>query len=123
MKCVVEKKKKVSDKLPTVIKAVKLFLTDNDPEYPPLMGGVISESSVKQIPLQAADVLCWHLQRYYHEHNRRPFDRDDQKRMFYSLRNQNGHMEVFDKEFLRELIDAVQRLPDEESAASDEPIA
>jgi hypothetical protein len=59
------KSKQITKGLNAVREVTKEFLKRLKPELYPLLGDLIPASPELQLPLQSADLLCWHLQRYY----------------------------------------------------------
>jgi hypothetical protein len=58
------------------------------PETASLIGNITVSQMEKCLPLQAADVLCWHIQRYFS----RKYTRLDESRMWYLLKERDGAM-------------------------------
>jgi Protein of unknown function (DUF3800) len=104
---VVEPKQAIpSAELQSVIDAVRLRFAHDDPEYAPLVGNIVQASLKDQIPLQAADALCWHMQRYhYHRLNpeKKNMDRSDESRMWYLLKERHGWSQMMEEELLRDM--------------------
>lgn len=84
----------VSRKSPTVtkglnevIEATKFHLAGAYPGIAELLGELLPASMEQQLPLQAADVLCWHLQRFYSK----KVDRTEERRVRLLLAECNVH--------------------------------
>jgi hypothetical protein len=96
---VVSKKENVSEHYRDFVRDIKRYLGLNSPERASLVGDLIPASMEDQLPLQAADVLCWHLQRYYTKN----FDREIESRMWRLLKERDGHLHVWTKSELKEI--------------------
>jgi hypothetical protein len=59
------KKKGVSHHLDSFYELMKKYFRQHRPELFPLFGDLMRGDMEKQLPLQAADTLGWHLQKYY----------------------------------------------------------
>lgn len=87
------------------------------PDLAPLFGGLTSASMEVELPLQAADVLCWHLQRYY----RGRFSRTDENRMWWLLKERDGDLYVWERPALQEVADAIALLKAKGTAGRAKP--
>lgn len=62
---VVSKKQRVSHYYSKFQEEMRDFLNDYNPALGKLVGDLIPANMEDRVPLQAADVLCWHLQKHY----------------------------------------------------------
>jgi hypothetical protein len=79
---VISEKQCVSKNMYQVLDALK---EGSDPAVTALIGNVRIGKMITSPPLQMADVLCWHLQRYYSQ----VFDRQEESRIWYLLKERN----------------------------------
>jgi hypothetical protein len=93
------KNKQITKGLNAVIEVTKLSMNEHRPDLAPLLGDLIPASPELQLPLQAADVMCWHLQRYYS----RSFHRTEENRMWYLLKERDGAIHDWDRDELEAL--------------------
>jgi hypothetical protein len=98
------KNKKITKGLKDVLDVTRAYLTDYRPERAPLLGGLVTASPPLQLPLQCADVLCWHLQRYYSG----AFDRTEENRMWYLLKERDGAIHKWEREDLEVFVKALR---------------
>jgi len=94
-------------RLKEVVEGIRQLLAEKEPEYASILGDVVeaSCSPEHQIPLQAADVLCWHIQRY-NFHALKPIvrlERGIENRMWYLLKDRHGHTDELDESLLVEM--------------------
>ena len=73
----------------------------SDPAVAALVGCVRIEQMKTCLPLQAADVLCWHLQRYFSG----SFNRTEENRMWYLLKERTGFL----RRWKRDELESVSR--------------
>ena len=73
------------------------------PEVAELFGECESSTPDKEIALQAADLICWHLQCNY----RGNFPRTDENRMWYLLKPRDGDLHEWSKDVLQEFADEI----------------
>jgi hypothetical protein len=88
-----------------VVDGARLFLAAKAPEVAKLFGDFLPDIPEKEIPLQAADLICWHLQCNY----RGGFPRTDENRMWYLLKERDGDLHVWTKETLDEIADVLHK--------------
>jgi len=88
-----------------VVEGTRRFLAAQIPDVSELFGEFMSEVPGKAIPLQTADLICWHLQCNY----RGGFPRTDENRMWYLLKERDGDLHTWSKESLEELAVALQK--------------
>lgn len=66
---------KITERIKDFHKQIKLLI---DPTLRPFVGDLIPATMETRLPLQCADALCWHMQRFYagtmHERDRERFD-------------------------------------------------
>jgi hypothetical protein len=62
---IVSEKKKVTDNLEGFHNSLREFLRQQKPDLSELVGDLIPARLESRLPLQAADLFCWHLQRIY----------------------------------------------------------
>jgi hypothetical protein len=105
---IVSRKETVAKGLGDMIETTKLYLADAHPEIASLLGELIPASMEAELPLQAADVLCWHLQRYYTG----TFDRTDENRMWMLLKERDGELRTWTKEELETVGKGLEHLAD-----------
>jgi hypothetical protein len=98
------KNKKITKGLNAIMDVTRAYLMDNWPERAPLLGNLIPASPQLQLPLQSADVLCWHLQRYYSG----TFDRTEESRMWYLLKERDGAIHNWEREDLEVFVKALR---------------
>jgi hypothetical protein len=96
---VVSEKETVTKGLRDVYTVVKYWLQQYKPELAPLLGSLRSASMKRLLPLQAADVICWYLQRYYSKQ----FTRIDENRMWYLLKERDGDLHDWSSDALEEV--------------------
>lgn len=84
---VVSEKAKVSERLKGFYEPLRKWVSENYPELERVLGDLRPGSMEEEIPLQTADVLSWHLQRYY----RGGFDRTIENRIWYLMKERDGH--------------------------------
>jgi hypothetical protein len=95
---VVSEKQDVTQGLRQVFDATRLYLNEFEPAIAPLLGQMIPASMEKELPLQMADALCWHLQRYHSG----KFNRTEESRMWMLLKERNGQEDKWSREGLEE---------------------
>ncbi len=78
-----------------IAEAIPRMLAD-EPEVSELLGECVSADPEKEIPLQAADLICWHLQCKY----RGGFSRADENRMWCLLNSRDVDLHEWTKEVL-----------------------
>lgn len=96
---VVAEKQKVSTHLPQFHTDIRNFLADFDPKLETLLGDLIAAPMQSCLPLQMADLLCWHLQRYY----AKTFDRTDESRIWKLTKERDGHLHQWERADLEQL--------------------
>lgn len=69
------------------------------PELAPLLGGVFPAPMETKLPLQAADVLLWHLQRYY----AKTYDRIDERRIWMLTKERDGYLHEWERSELEDM--------------------
>jgi hypothetical protein len=62
---IVSKKQNITKNLNEFYETIKSYFKQYHPELFPLFGDLIPGDMELQLPLQAADVLCWHIQKYF----------------------------------------------------------
>lgn len=72
---IVSRKNKVTNRLTDFHKALKMQI---GPPLDALVGDLVPGDMDRQLPLQAADLLCWHMQRYF----AKTMDRIDEGRLW-----------------------------------------
>jgi hypothetical protein len=98
------KDKKITKGLNSIMDLIREYLVDTRPERAALLGGLITASPQLHLPLQPADVLCWHLQRYYSG----TFDRTEENRMWYILKERDGAIHNWKREDLEFFVTALR---------------
>jgi len=103
---VVSRKQRITENLNKVIDATSRFLNEHKlPHLSALLGDLIPASMELQLPLQAADVLCWHLQRYHSK----SYDRTDESRIRKLLSERDAdHHEWKREDFEGNLLAAIK---------------
>jgi hypothetical protein len=97
---VVSRKKGITERINQFHEGMKQYL---DPKLIPLVGELIPDSMELQLPLQAADLLCWHIQKYYAE----TVDTVDRARFDRLTHGTIGHGDIWKR---KDLEDLAQRL-------------
>jgi Protein of unknown function (DUF3800) len=92
---IVSKKNKVTEHYQGFVETMKRYFGERQPELSALVGDLIPASMENVLPLQAADVLCWHLQRYYADKGYR--DRTMENRGWYLLKERDGHLHTWER--------------------------
>jgi hypothetical protein len=95
-----QKSKEITQGLGAVVEVTRLSLAEHRPDLVPLLGDLTADSPESRLPLQAADVLCWHLQRYY----RGVYDRTEENRMWYLLKERDGAIHRWKREELEDFM-------------------
>jgi hypothetical protein len=91
-------KEQTKNGMKLISEATRLFLGTEDPEVAELCGDFRSGNPESEIPLQVADLICWHLQCNY----RGGFPRTDENRMWCLLKERDGDLHEWSKEGLEE---------------------
>jgi len=86
-----------------VVEATRRLFAAEDPEVAELFGECKSSTPEKEIGLQAADLISWHLQCNY----RGGFPPTDENRMWYLLKRRDGDLHEWSKEVLQEFADEI----------------
>jgi hypothetical protein len=86
-----------------VVEATRRFFAAEDPEVAELFGECKSSTPEKESGLQAADLICWHLQCNY----RGDFPRTDENRMWYLLKPRDGDLHEWSKDALKEFANEI----------------
>jgi hypothetical protein len=97
---IVSRKNNVTEHYKDFVETMKQYFEQHQPELSSLVGDLIPASMEDLLPLQAADVLCWHLQRYYAEKGYR--DRTIENRGWYLLKERDGHLHTWERSELEE---------------------
>jgi hypothetical protein len=69
------------------------------PDLAPLLGEVRPAPMETTLPLQASDVLLWHLQRYF----AKKYDRVDERRIWMLTKERDGHLHEWERFELEEM--------------------
>lgn len=102
---VVSSKQKVTDRLSLFVEDMKQLLGANvHPELAPMLGKLVPGSMEDQIPLQAADLLGWHMQRYY----ARTLERVDESRLWMLTKERDGHTHEWQRPELEQLAERLR---------------
>jgi hypothetical protein len=91
---VISEKQCVSKNMDKVLDTLKAQV--REPATASLIGNIRIGRMEAEIPLQAADVMCWHIQRYFSG----VFDRTLEDRMWYLLKERTGVMHYWKREEL-----------------------
>jgi len=91
---VISEKQCVSKNMGLILDTLKLRV--QEPVRASLIGNIRIGKMDTEVPLQAADVLCWHIQRYFSG----VFDRTLEDRMWYLLKERTGVMHYWKREEL-----------------------
>lgn len=78
-----------------IVEATRRFLANDDLDVAGLFGDCSTGEMEANLPLQAADLLRWHLQRY-----RGGFARTEENRMWYLLKECPGALHEWSRELL-----------------------
>lgn len=92
---VVSRKKKVSEHVRDFHEMLKAILA---PPLSALVGDLIPGDMERTLPLQFADVSCWHMQRYF----AKTMERVDESRLWY-LGEKNGRLQEITREELEDI--------------------
>jgi len=81
------------------------------------MGAAIPAEPELFIPLQAADVICWYLQRYHADRrNKRPFDYDFPNQIMAAIKENRERLQLWTRESLEEMARGLDKIDwDEEN--------
>ena len=93
---VVSRNGKITNRIREFHEPMKVFL---DPPLLQLVGNLTPASMEESLPLQAADVLCWHLQRYYSK----TMDRLDERRLAMLANDTDGYVHSWEVRDLEQL--------------------
>jgi hypothetical protein len=93
------RKDEVIKDLRSIVDATRYSLNASESELAPLFGEFVPGEMEEIVPLQVADLICWHLQCYY----RGGFERTDEDRMWYLLKERDGDLHKWSRERLAEL--------------------
>jgi Protein of unknown function (DUF3800) len=97
---IVSKRQSVTEHYKDFVETMKDWLNNRSyPKLASMVGDLIPASMEDHLPLQAADVLCWHMQRYYTNN----FDRGIENRMWSLLKERGGHLHEWDRSDLEEM--------------------
>jgi hypothetical protein len=98
----VSKKNGVTEHYRDFADTMKRYFDQYQPELSALVGDLIPVSMEEFLPLQAADVLCWHLQRYYAEKGRYR-DRAIENRGWYLLKERDGYQHTWERSEIQDV--------------------
>jgi hypothetical protein len=104
---VVSRKEVVTNYIKEAHKDLPQWLGARQPSLVGKMGDIIPASMDSRLPLQAADVLCWHLQRYFAKTST-PMDTRRRKSL---AAGRDGYEDVWSREQLEKIADIVMPLP------------
>jgi hypothetical protein len=90
---IVSKKNTVTEHYRDFVETIKQYFDQRQPELSALVGDLIPASMENVLPLQAAEVLCWHLQRYYAKN----LDRTIENRAWYLLKERDGYLHTWER--------------------------
>jgi hypothetical protein len=108
---VAKKNKVITRNLEAFPEQVRSLLNAVPPHLSDLMGDILPADPDHFLPLQAADAISWHLQRYYGDKRAgREHDRTDEARMWRLLKEQDGQLNEWNREMLEELCSALDKL-------------
>jgi hypothetical protein len=96
---VVSEKQNITKKLKAFYSALKDHFTQSESKLGSLLGDLTPGSMETCVPLQAADLLCWHLQRYY----AKSFDRVEESRIWLLTKPRDGYTHEWERSELEEL--------------------
>jgi hypothetical protein len=100
---VVAQNGKITQRLAAFFQEIKLLI---DPPLRGIAGELIIKKMEDEPALQAADVLCWHLQRYY----AKTMERIDEGRLALMVNDTSGHLHRWEKEEVIQLSDKFRAL-------------
>lgn len=103
---IVSYKEVVTKGLNNLTDVTRHWLKSERPEIAALFGDVIPASMEEELPLQAADALCWHLQCYY----RGGYSRIEENRMWYLLKERDGDLHEWTTDELKHVADQIAAL-------------
>jgi hypothetical protein len=87
-----------------IVEVTRRFLAAEMPEMSALFGDFVAKRPESEIALQAADLICWHLQCNF----RGNFPRTDESRMWYLLKPRDGDLHEWSKESLQDFADGIR---------------
>jgi len=90
---VVSRKGKLTDRLKRFHEELQRFV---DPKFKDLVGELIPGTPEDRLPLQAADLLCWHMQRHF----AKTLDNEDQRRLNILTTDLHGEPHAWTQENL-----------------------
>jgi hypothetical protein len=96
---VVSRKEPVTKRLNSLYKTIKDFFDQDRPYLSRLLGELIPASMEDELPLQAADLLGWHIQKYYAN----TFDRLEEGRIAMLVKDRDGYMHQWERSELEEM--------------------
>ena len=96
---VVSKKGKLTTRLQVFHEEMRRLM----PEYEDLIGELIPATMEERLPLQAADLLCWHIQRYYAN----TMDAVDQRRLAVLMHDLDGYPHTWERKDIEEFTENV----------------
>jgi hypothetical protein len=99
---VVSKKGKITSRLKTFHDELRTII---DPELKDLIGELIPATMEERLPLQAADVLCWHFQRFY----AKTMDTTDERRLGILTTDTAGYPHTWERGELEEFTERLFR--------------
>jgi hypothetical protein len=86
-----------------IVEAMRHLIKAEAPEVSALFGECTFAAPEREIGLQAADLISWHLQRNYTG----KFSRSDEDRMYYLLKERDGDLHEWPKDLLQEFADQI----------------
>ncbi len=90
---VLAEKKKVTQHVGALCGPIKDFFEKNHPELSALLGDVGPGSMVDELPLQAADLLGWHMQKFYSK----TYDRLEEGRFAMLVNDRDGFLHTWER--------------------------
>jgi hypothetical protein len=96
---VVSRKQRVTHHLKGFYEITKDFFDQRHPELAALLGELIPASMEGELPLQAADLLGWHIQKYFAN----TFDRLEEGRIAMLVKDRDGYMHQWERAELEDM--------------------
>jgi hypothetical protein len=103
---IVSKKHIVTQRLQEFYEVMKKYFQQNHPELFPLFGDLLPGDMEIQLPLQAADVLCWHIQKSY----AKTFDRVEEGRIALLCNDRDGETHEWERSELETMANNLKKL-------------
>ncbi|HEX4133330.1 MAG TPA: hypothetical protein VHY84_01815 [Bryobacteraceae bacterium] len=113
-----KKRNKISANLITIAEHTRKWLERERPSLAPLMGSAIPAEPELFLPLQAADVICWYLQRYHTDYRKgKRFDYEFSDHLMVVIKEKFERLQLWTRESLESMAHGLDKINwDEENA-------